>query len=74
MLETPTRPISLFEEIMVVLISDVVAVIVALHVLDQCLKVKIGQLVHQLEHNVLEEFFIKLGRACEHSHVAAVLR
>ena len=65
---------SLDIEVLVVCISDIVAVEVTLNILDQCLEVHIWQLVRKFEHNVLQEFFIELRSAREQSHVASVLR
>ena len=45
------------------LVSDIVAVVVALHVPNQRLEVEVGQLVHNLEHDVLKEFVVELRSA-----------
>ncbi len=55
------------------LISDVVAVVVPLNVVDQRLEVEVRQLVHHVEHDVLQELIIKLWRAGQHRQVAAML-
>ena len=49
---------SLDEVFSVVLVRDVVAVVVALSVLDESLEVEVGQLVHDVEHDVLDEFIV----------------
>ena len=59
--------------VVVVLVSDVVAVVVALRVLDEGLEVEVGQLVLNLEHNVLQELLVELGRASQDLQVAAML-
>ena len=51
---------SLDEIIVVVLVSDVVAVVVALNILDKGLEVELRQLVLNLEHDVLKEFVVEL--------------
>ena len=54
---------SLDEEVAVVLVCDVVAVVVALHVANQRLEVEVRQLKLVLEQDVLEELIVKFGRA-----------
>ena len=56
-----------------VLVSDVIAVVVALHVFNEGLEVEVGQLVHNFEHNVFEELVVELWGARKHLEVAAVL-
>ena len=55
------------------LICNIVAVIVALDILDQGLKVEVWQLVHNVEHDVFEEFVIDLGSPRHHLQVASML-
>ena len=55
------------------LVSDVVAVVVALNVVDERLEVEVGQLVHHVEHDVLIELVVQLWRPRQHRQVAAVL-
>ena len=61
------------EVVSVVLVRDVVAVEVALSVVNEGLEVEVGQLVHDVEHDVLHEFIVELRRAGEDLDVAAVL-
>ena len=51
---------SLDEVVVVVLVSDVVAVVVTLNILDKGLEVELGQLVLNLEHDVLKELVVEL--------------
>ena len=65
---------SLDEEISIVVIRDIVAVVVPLDVVDQGLEVEVWQLVHHIKHDVLEELVIDLGSPGHHLQVATVLR
>lgn len=65
--------ISLNEKIFVVIVSDIVAVIVALDVFDQSLEVEVGQLVHHTEHDVLKEFIIDLWSTGKHLDITPML-
>ena len=65
--------LSLREVVFVVLVCDVVAVVVALNVVDERLEVEVGQLVHHVEHDVFKELVIELWRARENCQVATVL-
>ena len=58
---------------MVMIITDVVAAEIALMVVDQCLEVEIGQLIHHVEHDILQEFIVELWCARKHLQVAAML-
>ena len=57
-----------------VIIANVVAPEIALMVADQRLEVEIGQLVHDVEHDILEELVIELRSPRHHLQVATVLR
>ena len=58
---------------LVMLVIDVVAPVVTLNVMDQRLEVEVWQFVHDVEHDILKEFIVELGRARHHLEVAAVL-
>ena len=49
---------SLDEKVFIVLISNVVAVMIALKIMDQGLEVEVRKLVHDAEHDVLKELVI----------------
>ena len=49
---------SLDEKVFIVLISNVVAVMIALRIMDQGLEVEVRKLVHDAEHDVLKELVI----------------
>ena len=65
---------SVNEQVFVMFISDVVAVVIALDVMNQRLEVEVWQLVHDLEHNVFKELVVELGRARQHVQIGAMLR
>ena len=66
------RSWSLEPHIFVVLVGDVVAAVVALVVVDEGLEVEVGQLVHHLEEDVLEELVVELGSTGQYAEVRAV--
>ena len=49
---------SLDEKVFIVLISDVVAVMIALKIMDQGLEVEVRKLIHDAEHDVLKKLVI----------------
>ena len=49
---------SLDEKVFIVVISDVVAVMIALKIMDQGLEVEVRKLVHDVEHDVFKELVI----------------
>ena len=55
-------------------ISDVVAVVIALSVMNQGLEVEIWQLEHDLVHDVFKEVIVEGWYPCEHLQVGTVLR
>ena len=61
------------KEILVVVISDIVAMLVALYVFDKSLEVEICQLVLNVKHDVIHEFIINLWGASKDHEIASVL-
>ena len=57
----------------VMIVTDVVAAEIALVVVDQRLEVEIRQLIHHVEHDILQEFIIELGSTGQDLQVATVL-
>ena len=60
--------------IVMVFLTNVVALEVALMILDQRLEVEVWQFVHHLEHDVLQELVVKFWRTGHDLKVASVLR
>ena len=56
-----------------VIVANVVASVVTLNVLDERLEVEVWKFVHHVEHNVLKELIVELGRAGHDLNVATVL-
>ena len=56
------------------IISDVVAVLIALGVMNQGLEVEIWQLKHYLLHDVFKELVVEDRYPCEHLQIGTMLR
>ena len=56
------------------IICDVVAVLVALGVMNQGLEVEIWQLKHYLLHDVFKELVVEDRYPCEHLQIGTMLR
>ena len=54
-------------------ISDIVAMLVALYIFDKSLEVEIWQLVLNVKHDVIHEFVINLWSASKDHEIASVL-